>query len=465
MTNEDILYLAQQYDNNIDDIKNKGVVFTPISIVDKIINYVKPNINQTICEPSAGKGIFIFRLIDYFFYYTDEEIINFINNNLYAYDINPEYIDFIKKHLPIYLENKGIKGEVILDNIQCQNYLETNLNYDVIIGNPPYVKVHNIDKENLKNLRRFKSLDKNGNIDLYYAFIEKALNDADKVSYIVPNGFIKNTSGKTVRNLLLNRIKIIEDFGIRKIWSNISTYTCIFLAYKCSEEISYNNKVYDMPRKDNKWVFSLNDGGKNLSDLINYISIGVQTSANNVFLIEEFDEHYGYKNEHKIELGICKKVIYATNHRKFSNHKYILYPYDENNVPLELDYIKSVFPNAYQYLLSNKEQLESRNLNHNIWYIFGRNQGLLKPKIDKQIILPLLFLKPNTHYIEIPSNEQCVVLKGILVDIKSDEFIKIISSDKFIEYIESNNKCLPGKKGTDEKWLSLTSNSIKKYKY
>jgi len=98
--------------------------------------------------------------------------------------------------------------------------------------------------------------------------------------------------------------------------------------------------------------------------------------------------------------------------------------------------------------------------------VYGRNQGLIQPKKGTQIILPLLFLNTNgIHIIEIPKDEEVVVLKGLLVDINDNKFVDMIKSDEFSSYVESNNKCLPGRKDTNEKWISLTSNSIKNYNY
>ena len=76
----------------------------------------------------------------------------------------------------------------------------------------------------------FKSLNFK-NIDIFYAFIEKAMMYSKKVGFIVPNSFIKSNSGEIIRKLIKDRLKYLYDFGTKKNWNNISVYTAI-IKYK-----------------------------------------------------------------------------------------------------------------------------------------------------------------------------------------------------------------------------------------
>jgi hypothetical protein len=44
---------------------------------------------------------------------------------------------------------------------------------------------------------------------------------------------------------------------------------------------------------------------------------------------------------------------------------------------------------------------------------------------------------------------------------KFDEFIKIIKSNEFLDYLEKNNKVLTDKKGSNDLFLTLTSKNLK----
>lgn len=472
MTNKEIIDIAQSFDvKDIDSIKNNGVVFTPYHIADQIIRKTCPTITDTICEPSVGKGIFIFALIDYFLEkYKIEEVVNFIETKLHCFDINNDYITELKSLICQYFSNIDYFNNIDLTNIKCQDFLESNGTYDIIFGNPPYVKIHNIGKDKLELLKdKYKSLTL-GNVDLYYAFVEKSLKESNVIGFIIPNTFIKNKSGQYLREILIDRVNEIVDFNNNKIWSNISTYTCIITCNQLlTQKIIYNDNIYDKSiLNDDKWVFNNStDDNNSLNDLINYSSIGIQTSADKYYIFKKFDTNYAYINGHKIELGICKKIIKATKSKSFNDNNYVLYPYDDDNNPISEDIIEKTYPQCYNYLLSIKNELLKRNLNHDIWYIYGRNQGLIKNKMDTQIILPNTFLKSrNVHYIKIPNNEDCLIQNGLLVDTNDlEKFINIIQSEKFLLYLEKNNKTLPDKQGSDDCWLTITANSLKNYKY
>ena len=67
MTVKDIIIQSCKFDTkNKDLIKKEGVVFTSLNICNEIIEKLEPKITDTICEPSVGKGIFIFALLEWF---------------------------------------------------------------------------------------------------------------------------------------------------------------------------------------------------------------------------------------------------------------------------------------------------------------------------------------------------------------------------------------------------------------
>lgn len=462
-------------------IKENGVVFTNKKICDIIINKINPNINEIICEPSVGKGIFVFSLLEFFRKknHSIKEIANFVNNKLYCYDINADFIDEFKKLLKEYFNYFKYSGELILDNIIQDDFLIQKMNYDAIIGNPPFVRIQNMDKIYLNKLKdELKSISL-GNIDLYYAFLEKALLSSKRVGFIIPNSFIKNKSGYFIRDIIKGRLSYIYDFRNEKVWSNISTYTLIVI---CEENISDNiryetNNLNITKNKDellsDKWIFeNIKYGSNKLSNMINYYSGGLATIKDDVFKMDSFDEFYCYKNGEKIEKDICKKYIKVTTSRNFEDYKYIIYPYINGKVINE-DILKKKYPFCYKYLLSRKKELLSRDKGktskYDSWYAYGRRQGLLKNKKGDVLILPLTFLKSrDIHFIEIPNNEDCLVLSGILVDVKKgmkDKFIEIIKSEDFYKFCEMNNKILSDKSKPNDIWLSLSANSIKNYKY
>ena len=154
MTIEEILNKSSYFnDKDKDLIKKEGVVFTNKEICFQIIEKLQPSIEDKICEPSNGKGIFVFCLLEYFRNngQTPETLSWFVDNNLWCYDINEKFIEEYKILLNSYFNNFGIT--INPKNIICGDFLLQNNKFDIIFGNPPYVRIQNLDKEYLNNLK------------------------------------------------------------------------------------------------------------------------------------------------------------------------------------------------------------------------------------------------------------------------------------------------------------------------
>ncbi len=103
--------------------------------------------------------------------------------------------------------------------------------FDVVIGNPPYVRQESLSE--LKNYlqKHYQSYD--GVADLYIYFIEKGLNllrAEGLFSIIVSSSFLRATYGKPLRQFLSVRSAVlgIVDFGGLAVFENAKdTYVCI----------------------------------------------------------------------------------------------------------------------------------------------------------------------------------------------------------------------------------------------
>ena len=108
------------------------------------------------------------------------------------------------------------------------------IGFDVVIGNPPYIRQEEIKefKPHLKSQFKLYS----GTADIYMFFIEKGFNilkDGGMFTFIMPNKFMQASYGQPARKFLLsqNIIEII-DFGDYQVFDEATTYPCIFTASK-----------------------------------------------------------------------------------------------------------------------------------------------------------------------------------------------------------------------------------------
>jgi adenine-specific DNA methylase len=88
--------------------------------------------------------------------------------------------------------------------------------FDVVIGNPPYVRVNRLSAEKFYYKNTFKSA--SGSYDIYVVFMEKALDlirSGGEVGLITPNKYFVSDYGSNIRNLILNHADLheIADMG------------------------------------------------------------------------------------------------------------------------------------------------------------------------------------------------------------------------------------------------------------
>jgi hypothetical protein len=84
--------------------------------------------------------------------------------------------------------------------------------FDIVAGNPPYVRQEAIDKEDLA-LYREQFACFYDRADLYMAFMEKGLgllSDAGVLAFICPNRFTRNRYGKKLRALIVGEFRLIH---------------------------------------------------------------------------------------------------------------------------------------------------------------------------------------------------------------------------------------------------------------
>lgn len=471
---DNIINESNNFDiNDIELIKKQGVVFTKSIVCEQIIKYLDPNITDIICEPSVGKGSFVFNLLEYFRKQNVElnDLVFFVENRLYCYDIDINFINTLKTLLNRYFSVLGYNIPLSLVNIQNRDFLFVDIKFDIILGNPPYVRIQNLDNGYVDKLKMldFDTI-KKGNIDLYYAFIEKSLKISKKIGFIIPNSFLINKTGETLREIINSRLVKIYDNKNNKIWENISAYTCIIVCNEIvSDTFEYETESCSemLSKKTCNWFKQ--ETSNDLKNIIKYANGGIATLRDKIYKFDYSDDNYVYRidSEIKIEKLICKNTYKSTTKKDY----WFIYPYIDNKIISE-DILSTEYPMTYKYLLDNKDELNERdngNINklskYDAWYSYGRKQGLLKElnKDDVQIILPITFIKGKIHYKIMKS--PTLILSGLSVVLDSknvDEFIRIIESNEFHNYLEKNNKVLFD---TDKEkiWLTLTTTSLINY--
>jgi hypothetical protein len=478
----DIFELVKSFDSGV-EVKNKeeGVIYTPRFISDYIVSLVNPSMDDIILEPSVGHGVFIFSLINFIdnkYKPGNEEMKIWFEEKVIATDLNEQSIVELKLILDIYFEKRGIFN-LNYKNIYKADALFENYTVDIVIGNPPYIRTKHLASDYLSKLRENFESCSIGNIDIYYAFVEKFSKTSKKLSFIVPSSYLSNKSASILRQNIIDKISDIIDFKEQLIFKNARTYTSIFLIdNNKNENIRYKNSIdgeYTIINKKNlnhnKWNFNEIKrkpvvSKEDMSKL--HINGGMATLRDNIFTLKNPVEEGIYfkqifnKKEYLIEKKICIKLFKIT---KSKDNNQIIHPYDNGEIMKESE-LSSQYPMAYNFLKNVRYELEKRDKGktekYENWFAYGRKQGMSIRYGSNYLLIPIMTNKKLNIKV-INKKEKFIIVSGFIIESSDEKLMKkiekSINSDSFFEFLKTEGKPWPGK----NVYYSLTSYQLKKF--
>ncbi len=485
------VYEAIKYldiNNNSNDKKNEGVIYTPKEIAKEIVENLNYTPNKTILEPSVGHGVFVFTLIEYVkskFNLSGLELKKWFEDKVCCIDINKKNIEDLKELLVIYFEKEGVLNinlsKIINEDGLFYNYPSS---FDFSFGNPPYIRTKNIEENYLKKLRKEFVSCSSGNVDIFYAFIEKTNKISNISSFIVPNSYIQNKSALNLRNVILKDIESIIDFKEKLIFKDARTYTSIYktnklkknLTLKYKETIESNFVEIDKKSLNEKqWVLTKDKiqklSGTSIIEL--YSCYGsIATLKDKIYLIEnpiekEIDSvRYITKiennKEYLIESDLCVDFIKITKlNKKFK----LIYPYKNEKIINEED-LKQNYPKGYKYLQEVKEVLNKRDKGktekYDSWYAYGRKQSLSPKKEKFYLLMPLMATEKYICTI-LRKEDNFMSTSGFVLGFETEEEMqktkKTLESGLFFNYIKNCGKVWAGK----NPYYSFTKTHLKDF--
>lgn len=236
--------------------------------------YKKWLIGLKIVDPACGSGAFLNQALIFLIEEHEkiDDIIaeltnsplrlfdtdkNILENNLFGVDINEESVEIAQLSLWLRTARKGRKLSKLNNNIKCGNSLRTdefdwdkefpdimkNGGFDIVIGNPPYIK-------EATNKSAFNGLHEHicyqGKMDLWYFFgalaVEIVKKDSGLIGYIAPNNWITNDGASNFRNYIVEKGKIKQfiDFGDFKVFDSAGIQTMIYIMKRTDDNLKYN---------------------------------------------------------------------------------------------------------------------------------------------------------------------------------------------------------------------------------
>jgi len=328
--------------------------------------------------------------------------------------------------------------------------------FDVVMGNPPYMRVQEIQASQPTQKLHYESQYQNAKsaYDLANIFFELAVNVSSQNSnnaYIFPHKFFNAAASEVFRNYLAQGqyIDEVAHFGANMIFEDADTYTCVAqFSRKPSNGFSfqrfpfksdfrnlmldkskYTFITYEMIQKasnlygSNQWILFDNKLGFNLFEKIynqkesifskfERVSQGIATGKDEIYLFQGVkDGEYVKGNfikdviERKIENEILKPFLRGKDVQRYSSPEkslYILFPYnisiDGKAVIMRESEIKDKFPNAYEWLKETEDihrKKDNKSTNDEFWYRYARNQGVDCIELPKISSMEICANHPN----------------------------------------------------------------------
>jgi tRNA1(Val) A37 N6-methylase TrmN6 len=242
-------------------------------LLDQLTQYRDWLLGITICDPACGSGAFLnaalqflmaeHKLLDEMEAKITGSTIAFqavensiLENNLYGVDINEESVEIARLALWLRTAKPHRKLNSLNNNIKCGNSLISDPDiagdkafnwqaefpqvfakggFDVVIGNPPYVRPHYLNDETKQYLwKAYNTYERKA--DLYVCFIEKALGIVKPkgyTSYIVSDGWLRLDSFEMIRKHILQEANVLRIIDFTKdVFDSATVKTCIFVFQK-----------------------------------------------------------------------------------------------------------------------------------------------------------------------------------------------------------------------------------------
>jgi adenine-specific DNA-methyltransferase len=172
--------------------KSNGIFFTPKTyrdiILDKVKEYKVTNDSLQVLEPSFGSGEFITDIL-----------------NIYP-TATITGVEISEQMFSAFQDTVAEKTNVLLYN---QDFIEfnTNILYDIIIGNPPYVVIKS------KNVPQIFKTITTGRPNLYCWFLFKCiglLKENGLLAFVIPNSMLNTAYYESLRKYIHNECEILE---------------------------------------------------------------------------------------------------------------------------------------------------------------------------------------------------------------------------------------------------------------
>lgn len=295
--------------------KLSGIYYTPPKLASAIIDKLSLDF-KSVLEPSCGEGVFIDKLTD-----------RYPSVNITAIDNDEKAVELVKER---YKGNQrvSISKEDFFDFYAGR---EENKTYDLIIGNPPYIRYQYLtepQREMQSAILSSNGMKSNKLINAWVAFLVACvdmLSEKGLIAFVIPAELLQVAYAKNLRKFLTEHLDDITIVTFKElVFSAVQQETIVFYGRRGSgnkkirivelndiqafKELSLDTVPYTyVVNKNDKWTkYFVSESETRLLDVIRndkrfrcfseygIINVGITTGNNKYFSITKNTENeYG----------------------------------------------------------------------------------------------------------------------------------------------------------------------------
>jgi type I restriction-modification system DNA methylase subunit len=455
-----------------------GIYYTPRFVTDYIVNETVSHflrershdeiLNIKILDPACGSGSFLIRaydeLLNYHAYRRSKSVaqldqyerLPILIKSIFGVDLDMQAVEIACLNLLLRSLAKRETLPSLADNIRQGNSLisgtEEELKgyfgdnwqekkpfnwerefkdimgdgaFDVIIGNPPYVRIQTLPRDEADYYREYYE-SAFGSFDIYILFLEQAiklLKPGGRLGFITSGKFLKADYGKRIQQLLHQNctVESIIDLSAQQVFAEATTYPVIIVLKKGAEEkplrytfipqdidlskmaqpidiatfpTSATNQeatvkgIWPPVAVGDTLLTKLSENAVPLQELADRIFQGLVTSADRIYILEKRGERKegkvkvysrSLKQELELESALLKPLLMGRDIERYTYpfpSEILLFPYKVAEGKAEFisaQEFASAYPRCWEYLLQNRATLENRErgkMRHERWYAY-----------------------------------------------------------------------------------------------
>jgi type I restriction-modification system DNA methylase subunit len=428
--------------------KAHGVYYTPKWVVRLIVEGTLGRAldertpeeirNIRVLDPACGSGSFLveaFRVLAHYWRRTEPPVdaaaelaqrVAILHNNMFGVDLDPAAVEIAQLNLLLVALSERSLLPDLATNVVCGNSLidrdradafdyaaafpfaKEPGRFDVVIGNPPYVRSQNLPAPDRETYRaRYRTAV--GSFDIYELFLERALELArlgGRTGFIVPGKFLSSSSGEAA---LLDHIygcaniETLVDAMRFRVFEDALTYPVILIARRGAapaghalgrvETLGSGGPAIEWEEHGERVEPTLADHelheGWTTVGALARVSQALVTGADNVFGL-----HGAWREPTarlrsdsldrvvEVESELLRPLVSGSQQvsrfRIATPEDWLLFPYHDGKLIPE-EAMKGNYPLAWEYLEANRARLESRDGGEMAgprWYGYSRSQAL-----------------------------------------------------------------------------------------